>query len=92
MRKRLEYKKPKFKNKIPTVIIMSVVLFAILFFGKSMSYSIASLFAPVNANEDSPQIEGSGQQSQVPSKTGTVVAQANKNAAQSLLTVISKGR
>ena len=91
MRKRLEYKKPKFKNKIPTVIIMSIVLFAILFFGKSMSYSIASFFAPTTAVDDTPVVS-STQQVQGPSKSGTVMAQANKNAAQSLLTVISKGR
>ena len=47
MRKRRIYqqnKKPK--SHIPTIIIMSVALFVILYFGKGMSYDIAGFFAP----------------------------------------------
>lgn len=47
MRKRRIYqqnKKPK--SHIPTIIIMSVALFVILYFGKGMSDDIAGFFAP----------------------------------------------
>ena len=95
MRKRTQYGKPKLKAKIPTIIIMSVVLFLVLAFGKELSWSIAGFFAPnvpvtdaEIAVTDMP-LEAKSEVKSAPSKTGTVIYTANKSAAQSLLRIIA---
>ncbi|MBR4984518.1 MAG: hypothetical protein IKY83_02100 [Proteobacteria bacterium] len=90
MRKRHQYNKPKPTSKIPTLIIMCVLLFGILFFGKDVSDNIAAIFAPNIPITDTP---GAVPDSSATADTaGTVLSTANKQAAQSLLTIIAKGQ
>ena len=96
MRRRTHYKKPNAKNKIPTLIIMCVTLFVILFFGKSISNGVADFFAPKTAVTDEAVVavpEGIAEPSDhkdTPRNSGAVMKQANKNAAQNILKVLSK--
>lgn len=103
MRKRAQYKKPKFQSKLPTLIIMSICLFLILVFGKDICWNIAGLFAPqvpvtdeqaVVAVQDGPgsiqpQKAAEKADKPAPAKTGSVVSQANQSAAQKLLPIIA---
>ena len=93
MRKRTQYGKPKLKAKIPTIIIMSIVLFLVLVFGKELSWSIAGFFAPNVPVTDAEVVVSDmpldGRTGAAPSKTGTVIYTANKSAAQSLLKIIA---
>ena len=98
MRKREQYQKPKTKSKIPTLIIMCVTLFTILVFGKTISWKVASIFEPTVPVTDTPQSqptnavpEDPANLPQLPSKSGIIISQANRNAAQQILTIISKG-
>ena len=76
---------------------MCVTLFVILYFGKSISSGIAGFFAPkvpvtdeaVVAVPDEMQ-PASDAPSDTPANSGVVVNQANKNAAQNILKVLSK--
>ena len=53
MRKRNLYQQgERSSSKIPTIIIMSVILFAILYYGKSMSEHVAKVFVP-----DEPKVD-----------------------------------
>ena len=81
---------------------MSLALGFILFFGKGFSQQVAGIFAPnvpvtdaVVAVQDgadlSAQTQSDTTQPKI-SKTGTVVSKAYKDAAQSLLTLISNTR
>ncbi len=98
MRRRTHYKKPNAKNKIPTLIIMCVTLFVILYFGKSISNGIADFFAPkvpvtdqaIVAVPDDIQPDKTDPPKGTPDKSGSVINQANKNAAQNILKVLSK--
>ena len=97
MRKRTQYRKPKFQNKIPTLIIMVVMLVLILCFGKNFSNGVAEFFAPNVPVSDTPSVavsdapSSTGTQPATPSKTGSILSNANKNAAQKMLPVISGG-
>ena len=87
MRKRRIYqqnKKPK--SHIPTIIIMSVALFVILYFGKGMSYDIAGFFAP-----SVPVTDDMAARDDAFDFIGSIMASASKNAAQKLLNIIAKG-
>ena len=103
MRKRTQYKKPSAKNKIPTLIIMCVTLFVILYFGKNISNGVADFFAPKAPVTDQavvavPEAVQLGDNNladphplkDAPDKSGAVINQANKNAAQNILKVLSK--
>ena len=78
------------------IIIMSVMLFLILYFGKDFSNIVAGIFAPNVPVTDAPVAVQDGPQNlqdnpvlHGPSKAGTVVSQAYKNAAQSTLKVLA---
>lgn len=82
---------------------MSVCLFLILAFGKDICWNIAGLFAPqvpvtdaqaVVAVQDGPGGNPSAKTpsdgtKMMPTKTGSVVSQANQSAAQKLLPIIA---
>ena len=76
---------------------MCVTLFVILYFGKSISNGIADFFAPkvpvtdqaVVAVPDEIQPDADAPKD-TPANSGMVVNQANKNAAQNILKVLSK--
>lgn len=99
MRKYQQFTQSKYKSKVPTIIIMVITLSAILLFGKSFSDNVAELFAPnipvsdqnaVVPVSDSDQINAHNLQNIIPN-SATIVAQAYKNAAQSILPVLAKG-
>ena len=99
MRKYQQFTQSKYKSKVPTIIIMVILLSSILLFGKSFSDNVAELFAPtlpvsdqaaVIPVSDSDQINANPIQNITPS-SATIVAQAYKNAAQSILLVLAKG-
>ena len=107
MRKREQYQKPKFQNKIPTLIIMCVCLALILIFGKKFSWSVAGFFAPqvavtdeaVVAVQDGPDAAVNEQKNDdpkienpVPTKAGSVISQANQSAARKLLPILTPSR
>ena len=82
---------------------MCVTLFVILFFGKSISNGVADFFAPKVPVTDEPAVavpeaiqpgennpNGPVPSKDMPDKTGSVINQANKNAAQNILKVLSK--
>lgn len=78
------------------IIIMSVMLFLILYFGKDFSNIIAGVFAPnvpvtdaPVAVQDGPQTNQNNTAPNRPSKSGTVVSQAYKNAAQNTLKMLA---
>ncbi len=102
MRKRDQYKKTKLQNKLPTLIIMCICLFLILFFGQKFSWSVAGFFAPtvpvtdeaVTAVTDGPLDNSDTANTDknaapTPTKTGSVVSHANQSAAQKLLPIIA---
>jgi hypothetical protein len=96
MRKRQQYSKPKSKTHVPMIIIMSVMLFLILYFGKDFSNIIAGVFAPNVPVTDAPvAVQDTPQNNQItpvpngPSKSGTVVSQAYKTAAQNTLKMLA---
>lgn len=100
MRKRLQHSKSKFQTRVPTIIIMVLALVFILYYGKDFSKLVAGVFttntpvtdAPV-AVQDGPGMGGSDVAPEPrPSKTGTVISQAYKNAAQDTLKVLSNGQ
>lgn len=91
MRKRHQYNKPKPTSKVPTLIIMCVLLFSILFFGKDISDNIAAIFAPNIPVTDAPRTEIDSASSS-PEDAGEVISSANKEAARSLLNIIAKGK
>ena len=77
---------------------MCVTLFVILYFGKNISNGIADFFAPkvpvsdqaVVAVPDGVQPSETNPPKDSPDKSGSVMNQANKNAAQNILKVLSK--
>lgn len=96
MRKRQQYSKPKSKTHVPMIIIMSVMLFFILYFGKDFSDTVAGVFAPnvpvtdaPVAVQDGPQNNQNNTAPNRPSKSGTVVSQAYKKAAQNTLKMLA---
>ena len=93
MRKRSQYKKPKFQNKIPTLVIMIVMLVLILCFGKTFSKGVAGFFAPSSPVTDTPEVaapDSPGNDGDVvPKKAGTVISNVNKNAAEKMLPILS---
>lgn len=101
MRKRNLYaQNAKSQSKIPTIIIMCIVLFAILFYGQSMSQRVAEVFVTNEPTVDNHAITNQAQTNETaepetlpnndaPIYAGTVVYKANKNAAENLLKVIS---
>ncbi|MBQ8036811.1 MAG: hypothetical protein IJ268_07460 [Proteobacteria bacterium] len=91
MRKRHQYNKPKPASKVPTLIIMCVLLFSILFFGKDVSDNIAAIFAPNIPVTDAPRNDTDIAVS-TQKDAGDVVSSANKEAARSLLNIIAKGK
>lgn len=95
MRKRLQHTETKSKTKIPTIIVMSIALFGILYFGKDVSNLMAGMFVPHVPVSDAPVAVQDDPmaapiQPAAPSKTGTIMAQAYKNAAQDMLQILSK--
>lgn len=53
MRKRNLYRQSEnSSSKIPTIIIMCIILFAILYYGKSMSEHVAKVFVPDEPTTD----------------------------------------
>ena len=97
MRKRTQYKKPSAKSKVPTLIIMIITLFVILFFGKRISDGIADFFVPNVPVTDQPAAATpddiqptSPLPKGTPQNSGAVIKQANQNAAQNLLKVLSE--
>ena len=101
MRKRLQHSKSKFQTRIPAIIVMSLALCFILFWGKGFSDKVAGVFAPsvpvtdAVAVQDTNQLPAKNQPQTVQpgmTKTGTVVSKAYKDAAKSLLSLISNTR
>jgi len=101
MRKRRQYASLRSKSKLPTIIIMTVILLGILLFRTEVSQWIAQAFAP-----QTPQIDAHAaappstpahdlhapQPPPAPALTGTVLYQANQNASQRILHLLSQGR
>ena len=76
---------------------MIITLVVILFFGKKISDGIADFFVPNVPVTDQPAVatpDGTPPDSNTPKDTpnnsGAVIKQANQNAAQNLLKVLSK--
>ena len=100
MRKRHIYTQgDRATSKLPTIIIMCIVLFCILYFGKSMSESVARIFVDEEPAVDSraaqapaePGIDAVGGESSesahptVTDSPGKIIYNANKSAAQATL-------
>lgn len=92
MRKRHQYNKPKPTSKVPTLIIMSVLLFGILFFGKDISDKIAAIFAPNIPVTDAPRAPEVDTSAKASTDAGAVVSTAHQEAARSILSIIAKGQ
>lgn len=94
MRKRSQYNKPKLQTKIPTLIIMIIMLVMILAFGKRFSNGVAGFFAPNVPVTDEALVAVPDQPTSdsniAPTKAGTVVSKANQSAAQNVLSILSK--
>lgn len=82
---------------------MAACLFVILVFGKDIYWNLAGLFAPtvpvtdeqaVVAVQDGPNVQGTPQKAipAGPSKTGSVLYQANQSAVQKLLPIIATSK
>ncbi len=96
MRKRAQYRKDKLQTKVSTLIIMIIMLIAILAFGKNASQNIAAFFVPNVPVTDTAAVAVPDLVSETtagtvdgPKLTGSVLANANKSAAQNLLKVLS---
>ncbi len=102
MRKRTLYTQgDRAASKIPTIIIMCIVLFCILYFGKSMSERAAEIFVPKDPQIDEQaqvNLKQSPEQSSHTDPTnpqpqthsaGEIIYNTNKSTANSLLQVIS---
>lgn len=92
MRKRHQYNKPKPTSKVPTLIIMCVLLFGILFFGKDVSDNIAAIFAPNIPVTDAPREPEIDASAKTSPEAGAIVSSANQAAARSILSIIAKGQ
>lgn len=97
MRKRHQFQSPSPQKRIPTLIIMCVVLFVILYFGKTISWNIATFFEPSVPVTDLPADETSSpgaapSMPAAPSNASTIPAQANRKAARNILNILPKGQ
>lgn len=86
MRKRNQYKTPgdSAAKKIPTIILMILLLVGILAYGKTLSSRVAAIFAPNEPSIDTPAA------AHAPTG-GTQLSHAYRTAAQSLLPLLSRG-
>ena len=120
MRKRAQYRRARgrLQVKVPTLVIMVLALFCILYFGNTISDRIAEIFVPAEspvtddvaagdpaAAVDVPTGGAAPDVVTVPEgtvagiaapgagmmKSGTIVAQANKDAARHILQILSRG-
>lgn len=99
MRKRSQYQhnRDRLKTKVPTIIVMSIALVCILYFGNDVSDQIAEMFvpkapvtddiAPMAVTLDDVDASLAPAPAMTP-KTGTIMNQAQKNAAQSILKIL----
>lgn len=102
MRKRHLYRQAeRSSSKIPTIIIMCVILFAILYYGKSMSEHVAKVFVPDAPQIDvpmamSPSLDEPQPSDAIPdvvagthSHAGTFIYHAHRNAVGDLLKLLA---
>lgn len=100
MRKRnLYHQSERSSSKIPTIIIMCVILFAILYYGKSMSERVAKVFVPdepsvdvpVQPSESQPDVRQVSTQepAQAQSQAGTCIYHSHKNVVADLLKILA---
>ncbi|MCL2324977.1 MAG: hypothetical protein FWC40_00530 [Proteobacteria bacterium] len=104
MRKRRQYASLRSQSRLrlPTIVIMTLILLGILFFRNEVSQWIAQAFAPQTPRIDAHAAPTSPAPTThdshaplpppAPALTGTVLYQANKNASQRILLLLSQGR
>ena len=93
MRKYQQFSQGRLKTRIPTIVVMCVALFSILYFGPSLSAGVANFFVPNVPVPDAVSVsEGERGGAYVPAEGGAVMASASRNAARTLLSILSKGR
>ena len=72
-------------NFIPTIIIMSVVLFSILYFGDKISDSVAILFT-----NDDPEIDAAAAENAENATAGQTINAAYIEASKHILTIVAR--